>query len=189
MAISLLKGGRVSLSKESPDLQKIKIALGWDTKTQNDTQDFDLDVSVFLLTNGDKVISDEHFIFYNNLTSPCGAVVHQRDNRVGGDGEEVLIDLGKLSHKVEKIVFVVTIHDAEARNQNFGKVNNAFISIVDEGKNKEMARYELNKDASASSSVNFGELFKEKMSWNFKAVGQGIEGGLMDFCKQYGVNV
>jgi len=188
MAISLLKGGSVSLSKASPNLKNIQVILGWETN-KNSGADFDLDVSLFLLGQGGKVINDDHFIFYNNRNSPCGAVVHQGDNRTGTEGEEILINLEKISSKVSKVVFSVSIHEAKERNQNFGQINNAYISIVNQEGNKEIARYELNKDASEHTRVNFGELYKEKSSWEFKAIGEGFEGGLFDFCKQYGVSV
>jgi len=192
MGVNLSKGGRVSLAKEAPGLKNLKVGLGWDANATDTGSEFDLDASLFLLGTDGKVISDAHFIYYNNLTSPCGAVVHQGDNRTGegdGDDEEILIDLEKVAPEVDKIVFTVTINDAEKNNQNFGQVNNSFIRLVNVDNNTEIAKYELDEDYSAETAINFGELYRKNGSWNFKATGDGFNDGLAGFCKMYGVNV
>ncbi len=192
MAISLSKGGRVSLSKEAPGLNNIKVGLGWDANATDTGAEFDLDASVFMLDSTGKVISDAHFIFYNNATSPDGAVVHQGDNRTGegdGDDEVVEIDLSKVAPEVDKIVFTVTIDEAVARNQNFGQVSNALIRIVNKIGEVEITKYELDEDYSSETAINFGELYRKDAGWNFKAVGAGFNDGLAGFCKSYGVSV
>ena len=192
MAISLSKGGRVSLSKEAPGLNNIKVGLGWDANATDTGADFDLDASVFMLDSTGKVVSDAHFIFYNNVTSPDSSVVHQGDNRTGegdGDDEVVEIDLSKVAPEVDKIVFTVTIDEAVARNQNFGQVSNALIRIVNQAGEVEITKYELDEDYSSETAINFGELYKKDGGWNFKAVGAGFNDGLAGFCKMYGVSV
>lgn len=192
MSVSLSKGGRVSLSKEAPSLKNLKIGLGWDANQTDTGSACDLDASVFLLGKDGKVLSDNHFVFYGNLTSPCGAVVHQGDNLTGegeGDDEVVLIDLEKVSADVEKIVFTVTIHEAKERNQNFGQVNNSFIRLVDTNGDKEIAKYELDEDYSSETAISFGELYRKNDGWNFKATGDGFNDGLAGFCNLYGVNI
>ncbi len=192
MAISLSKGGRVSLSKEAPGLKNIKVGLGWDANATDTGAQFDLDASLFLLGADGKVVSDEHFIFYNNATSPDGAVVHQGDNQTGegdGDDEEIKIDLSKIDSKVEKIIFTVTIDEADSRGQNFGQVNNSFIRILNQDGGAEIAKYELDEDYSSETAINFGELYRKNDGWNFKAVGAGFNEGLAGFCKTYGVSV
>jgi len=192
MGVNLSKGGRVSLEKEAPGLKNLKVGLGWDANATDTGSEFDLDASLFLLGKDGKVISDVHFIYYNNLTSPCGAIVHQGDNRTGegdGDDEEILIDLEKVTPEIDKIVFTVTINDAEKNNQNFGQVNNSFIRLVNVDNNTEIAKYELDEDYSAETAINFGELYRKNGNWNFKATGDGFNDGLIGFCKMYGVNV
>ncbi len=192
MAVSLSKGGRVSLSKEAPGLKNIKVGLGWDANATDTGGQFDLDASLFMLGADGKVVSDAHFIFYNNATSPDGAVVHQGDNQTGegeGDDEEVMIDLSKIAPEVDKIIFTVTIDEAESRGQNFGQVNNSFIRILNQDGEAEIAKYELDEDYSSETAINFGELYRKNGSWNFKAVGAGFNEGLMGFCKTYGVSV
>ena len=191
MAISLNKGGRLSLSKEAPDLKKIHVGLGWDPRATDGT-DFDLDASAFLLKDDGKVRSDADFIFYNQLRSQDGSVEHTGDNLTGegeGDDEVLLIDLTKVPSDIQKIAFTVTIHDAEQRRQNFGQVGNAFIRLVNAESNVEVARYDLTEDASIETAMIFGEIYRHNNEWKFSAVGQGYSGGLAAMCKQYGVNI
>ncbi|MEH3107654.1 MAG: TerD family protein [Sphingomonas fennica] len=191
MSVSLSKGGNVSLSKEEPGLARILIGLGWDTRS-TDGAAFDLDAAAFLLAAGDRVRSDGDFIFYNNLRSADGAVVHQGDNRTGegdGDDEAVTVDLTTLSADIQKIAVTVTIHEGEARRQTFGMVANAFIRIVNDATGREIARYDLSEDASTETAMIFGEVYRHGAEWKFRAVGQGYKGGLAPLARNYGVNV
>lgn len=191
MGVSLQKGGNVSLEKVAPGMTKILVGLGWDERT-TDGAEFDLDASVFLLKKDGKVRTDSDFIFYNNLTSVCGSVVHQGDNRTGegeGDDEAVKIDLNKVPTDIDKIAVVVTIHDAKKRNQNFGQVANAFMRLVNSESNEEVARYDLSEDYSIETAMNFGEIYRHNSEWKFKAVGQGYEGGLNTLANNFGVNI
>ena len=190
MAVTLSKGGNVSLSKVDPTLKNVKIGLGWDTRS-TDGQDFDLDASAFLLTDAGKVRGDNDFIFYNNLKSSDGSVTHTGDNRTGegeGDDESLIIELNRVPQEVTKIVFVVTIHEATTRRQSFGQVANAFIRLVNNDSNVEAARYDLSEDASTETAMLFGELYRHAGEWKFRAVGQGYAGGLGSVCAQYGIN-
>ena len=191
MAISLQKGGNVNLSKEAPGLSNMVIGLGWDTRA-TDGAGFDLDGAVFLVKTDGKVRSDADFVFYNNLKSTDGSVVHSGDNTTGageGDDETVTIDLTKVPADVEKIVLAVTIHDAETRKQNFGMVSKAFVRCINAAGNAEIARYDLSEDSSTEAAMVFGEVYRAGADWKFKAVGQGFKGGLGPLAKSYGVNV
>lgn len=191
MSVSISKGGNVSLSKEEPGLSRILIGLGWDTRA-TDGVDFDLDASVFLLNNMGKVRNDLDFIFYNNLRSPDGSVEHTGDNRTGegeGDDEAVRVNLGGVPADVDKLSITVTIHDAPARGQNFGQVDNAFIRVVNEDTGREIVRYDLSEDASTETAMIFGEVYRHGGEWKFRAVGQGFAGGLGPLASHFGVNV
>jgi tellurium resistance protein TerD len=191
MAVSLSKGGNVSLSKEAPGLTSVRVGLGWDTRV-TDGSGFDLDASVFILNDAGKVRSDADFVFYNNKAGADGAVTHQGDNTTGegdGDDEAVVILLDKLPADVTKMSFAVTIHDAEARKQNFGMVSNAFIRVINEAGGAELARYDLSEDASTETAMIFGELYRNGAEWKFKAIGQGFAGGLGPLAKSFGVNM
>ncbi|MBI4749370.1 MAG: TerD family protein [Acidobacteria bacterium] len=191
MGISLSKGGNVSLEKSEPGLKKVLVGLGWDARG-TDGADFDLDASVFMLAATGKVRSDYDFVFYNNLTSPDGSVVHSGDNRTGageGDDEAVRIDLTRVPGDVHKMVFCVTIHDAEARRQNFGMIGSAFIRIVNDENTREIVRYDLSEDASIETAMIFGEIYRHNNEWKFRAVGQGYKGGLAAMARQFGVDV
>lgn len=191
MAVSLSKGGNISLSKEEPGIEKVLVGLGWDARA-TDGQAFDLDASCFMLGADGKVRSDSDFIFYNNLKSADGAVEHKGDNRTGegeGDDEAINVDLFKVPADVAKLAIAVTIHEADARKQNFGMVSNAYIRVVNEKTGKEVARYDLSEDASTNTAMIFGELYRHNNDWKFKAVGQGYDGGLGPLAKNFGVNV
>lgn len=192
MAVNLSKGGRISLSKEASGLRKILVGLGWDTNSSDTGVEFDLDASAFLVGASGKVENDRNFVFYNNLTSLDGSVVHTGDNRTGegdGDDEAIKIDLNKISQNIKEINIVVTIHDAASRRQNFGMVRNAFMRIVDENSGKEITRYDLEEDFSIETAVNFGKIYQKDGEWRFAAVGSGFKNGLEGFCREFGLNV
>ncbi|NMY76201.1 TerD family protein [Pseudomonas sp. WS 5071] len=189
MALSLSKGGNLSLTKEAPGMTKVLVGLGWDTRS-TDGVDFDLDASAFLLKADGKVRADSDFIFYNQLKSVDGSVEHTGDNRTGagdGDDEAIKVDLSKVPADIDKIAFTVTIHEAEVRMQNFGQVSNAFIRIVNQDNNSEVARYDLAEDASTETAMIFAELYRHGSEWKFRAVGQGFRGGLKPLAESYGL--
>lgn len=190
MVVSLAKGQRVSLEKVAPGLTEIFIGLGWDTKATDGGSDFDLDASLFLLGSNEKLISDNHFIFYNNLTSPDPdkSVEHTGDNLTGdgdGDDEVIKVNLKKVPNDVQKIVVVVTIHEAEQRSQNFGQVDNAFVRIVNAQTNQEAARYDLTEDCSVETAMIMAELYRKDGEWRVNAVGAGYQGGLQALLDRY----
>ena len=191
MAISLSKGGNVSLSKEAPGLSEIVVGLGWDPRVTDGTE-FDLDASVFVTGENGKVLNDASFIFYNNKKSADGSIEHLGDNRSGqgdGDDEQVNVKLTGLAADVKKLVFAVTIHDAEARKQSFGQVSNAYIRVVNKADGKEIARYDLSEDASTETAMIFGELYRHNDEFKFKAIGQGFAGGLKPLAEAHGVSI
>lgn len=191
MGISLSKGGNLSLSKTDPTLKNILVGLGWDARP-TDGADFDLDASAFMVKEDGKVRSDSDFIFYNQTKSTCGSVEHTGDNRTGageGDDESIIVLLDKVPADIQRIIFTVTIHDADSRKQNFGQVSSAFVRIVNKDTNNEVARFDLSEDASIETAMVFGEIYKHGGEWKFKAVGQGYSGGLAALARQYGINI
>lgn len=191
MAVSLTKGGNISLSKTDPTLKNLIVGLGWDARP-TDGADFDLDASAFMVKDDGKVRSDSDFIFYNQTKSACGSVEHTGDNRTGagdGDDEAVVVLLDKIPADIQRVVFVVTIHEAEARKQNFGQVSHAYVRVLNKDSNSEVARYDLSEDASIETAMIFGEIYKHGGEWKFKAVGQGYAGGLAALARQYGINI
>ncbi|GED71965.1 general stress protein 16U [Brevibacillus reuszeri] len=192
MAVSLQKGQKVDLTKTNPGLVQIHVGLGWDTNKYDGGQGFDLDASVFLLNDAGKVLDDQHFIFFNNATSPDGSVVHSGDNRTGegeGDDEVINIDLSKVAAGVQKISFAITIYDAQARNQNFGQVSNAYARVVNPANNEELLRYDLGEDFSIETAIVVGELYRNGGEWKFSAIGSGYKDGLAGLARDFGVNI
>lgn len=183
MAINLEKGQRTNIN-----VPKFNIGLGWDCNSSSTGVDFDLDASVFILGENKKLLSDQHFIFYNNLKSPDGAVEHSGDNLTGagdGDDETIFVDLSKVIDSVSEFCIVVTIHEAESRKQNFGQVRNSFIRIYNPTTNEEILKYELEEDFSIETAVEFGRIYKKTGEWKFEAVGVGQKGGLENYLNKY----
>jgi tellurium resistance protein TerD len=188
MGVSLTKGANTAIGS----IQKFTVGLGWDTNASDSGAGYDLDASAFVLDASGKVLSDRHFVYYNNKLSPEGLVSTAGDNLTGagaGDDETIQVDLSKVPANCESITFVVTIHDAEARRQNFGQVRNAYVRIFDPSNGEEIVKYDLAEDFSVETAIEFGSIYKRNDAWKFRAVGSGYAGGLMKFCSIFGVNV
>lgn len=195
MAVSLAKGGKVSLAKVASDagiatLSKIRVGLGWDCNKYDGGADFDLDASAFLCGENGKVPSDSDFVFYNNKERD--GITHMGDNRTGegeGDDETILIDLNAVAANINEINFTVTIDQADVRKQNFGMVENSYIRLVDEASGTELVRYDLGEDFSVESAIVVAKLYRHNGEWKFAAIGSGFAGGLAALCKNFGVNI
>ena len=190
MAINLSKGERISLEKVAPGLVEIFIGLGWDINATDTGGDFDIDASIFLLDSNEKLISDQHFIFYNNKTSPDPdqSVQQRGDNRTGeGEGDDEIIDVNLKTVPVEiaKMAITVTIHEADKRQQNFGQVSNAFVRIVNCENEQEIIRYDLTEDFSVETALIMAELYRKDGEWRMNAVGAGYGGGLEALVERY----
>jgi len=191
MAISLQKGGNVNLSKEAPTMTKMIVGLGWDVRA-TDGAAFDLDAVAFVLGTNGKVRKDTDFVFFNNKQNAEGSVAHGGDNRTGagdGDDETIIIDLTKMPADAEKVAVCVVIYDADNRRQNFGQVSRAYVRVLNDAGQQEIARYDLSEDGSTEAAMIFGEVYRYNGEWKFKAVGQGFKGGLGPLAASYGVNV
>lgn len=190
MPINLQKGQKVDLTKGNPSLKKIMVGLGWDVNAFDSGADFDLDAAAFMVGENGKCPTEREFIFYGNLEHHSGAVKHMGDNLTGeGDDEQIEVDLTKIPENVSRVVFTVTIYDADVRRQNFGQVSNSFIRIVDATTDQELIRYDLGEDFSIETAVVVGELYRHGGGWKFNAIGSGFQGGLAALCGHYGIEV
>lgn len=187
MSINLVKGQKVDLTKTNPSIKTFKVGLGWNPNVSVGGT-FDVDVSAFILGQDGKRLSDAHFVFYNNLKSPNEFVTHTGDNTTGegeGDDESLIVDFSKVKPEEKSIVFVVTIHDAIAKNQNFGQISGSYIRICDNLTGEEIMKYDLNEDYSIETAMVFGKLYDHNGEWKFEAVGTGMRGGLSDYLNQF----
>ncbi len=191
MSVTLRKGGNVSLTKQVANLRAVSVGLGWAAR-QTSGPEFDLDASALLVNQRGHVLSDEHFVFFNNLLSPDGSVQHTGDELVGGSGgddETINVDLALVPAECVSITFAVSIYEADSRRQNFGQIRDAYIRVVDQGTGTEIARYDLVEDAATETAMIFGEVYRYDGEWKFRAVGQGYDDGLAGIARNYGVNV
>ncbi|HKC28439.1 MAG TPA: TerD family protein [Jatrophihabitans sp.] len=190
MTVNLTKGGNVSLTKQAPGVSAVVVGLGWDART-TDGKAFDLDASAIVCDAEGKALSDQHFVFFNNLASPDGAVQHSGDNKTGegaGDDEQIRVNLAGLPAEAARVVFPVSIYESDAAGQTFGQVRNAFIRVVNEADSVELARYDLSEDASTETAMVFGELYRGADEWKFRAIGQGYSAGLAGIARDFGIN-
>ena len=196
MAVSLSKGGKVSLAKVAADagisggLTKIMVGLGWDVNRYDGGADFDLDAAAFMLAGTGKVRRSDDFIFYNQKVGP--GIEHMGDNRTGegeGDDEVINVDLNAIPADIERVSFTVTIDQAEQRNQNFGMVENSYIRVVDAVSGTELIRYDLGEDFSVETAVVVADLYRHNGEWKFNAIGSGFSGGLAALCANFGVDI
>ena len=190
MPINLSKGERISLEKVSPGLVEIYVGLGWDINVTDTGADFDIDASIFLLDSNEKLISDKHFIFYNNQNSPDAeqSIQLKGDNLTGaGEGDDEIIDINltTVPPEVAKAALVVTIHEADKRIQNFGQVSNAFVRVVNCQNEEEIIRYDLTEDFSVETAIIMAELYRKDGEWRVNAVGAGYQGGLQALVDRY----
>jgi len=192
MAINLVKGQKIDLTKGNPSLKKVIIGLGWDINKYSGGQAFDLDTSVFLVGSNGRTNHDEDFIFYNNLESRNKAVIHAGDNRTGegdGDDEQISLEFDKMPADVERMAVTVTIYEAMERGQNFGQVSNAYVRVLDAATGEELIHYDLGEDFSIETAITVCEIYRHNGEWKFSAVGSGFQGGLASLCKNYGLDV
>lgn len=195
MGVSLTKGGNVSLTKAAPALNALTLGLGWDVRTTTGA-DFDLDASALVVGADGKVISNGHFVFFNNKRTPDGSVEHSGDNLTGegaGDDEAVTVTVSALPPEADKVIVAASIYDADTRNQTFGQVRNAYVRVVDNASGEELARYDLSEDAATETAMVFGEVYRhgtpDNPEWKFRAVGQGYASGLAGIAQEYGVQL
>ena len=190
MSVPLMKGNNINLSKTNPNLKNIVAGLGWDVR-ETDGETFDLDASVLMVKTDGKVRSDRDFIYYHQKDSACGALHHTGDNRTGagdGDDESIHVFLDKVPADIQKLVICVSIYEAEHKKQNFGQVLNAFVRLVNQDTDEEVARYDLSENASTETAMVFGEIYRHEGDWKFRAVGQGYKGGLAELARLHGVD-
>lgn len=181
MAINLKKGGGINLQKERPGIDRIAVGLGWDVNEGSSKFPFDLDASVFLVGANGKILTDEYFVFYNNKTSPDGAVQHMGDNRTGagdGDDETITIQLSKINPEVVQIVFCISIDQAAQRQQDFGMIPNAFAHIYNLDTNELFCEYQLTESFPGTDALIIGCFNRNGATWDFQALGNAYSGGL-----------
>jgi tellurium resistance protein TerD len=191
VGIDLAKGASAALAERTGALTHLTVGLGWDPNRPG-AEEFDLDASAIALQSDDRAPSRSYFVYYNNLSSPRGEIVHRGDNLTGegaGDDEQIEVRLDLLSSAITRIVFPVSIHNADYRHQSFGDVHGAYIRVVDTDTDEELVRYDLSTTAARDTSMLFGELLRARDGWRFRAIGEGGVSGLAEIARSYGLDV
>ena len=189
MAINLSKGSKINLKKVSPQTTKtFVVGLGWSPNDSASAHPIDLDASAFLVGANNKILTDEHFVFFNNDTSPDGSVIYGGDNRTGDgedDDEKLFIDTSKINPAIQQIVFCCSIDEADKRGQNFSMVNDAYIRIYEQETGIVLATYYLADVAGNETGFILGRLLNNPDGWEFEAYPIGIPCGLEAMVEMY----
>ncbi|MFP5113235.1 TerD family protein [Bacillaceae bacterium C204] len=190
MGVTLSKGQKVDLTKSHPGLQNVVVGLGWNINQQG--SNFDLDASAFLLGESGKVNSDQDFVFYNNPSGGNGSIIYSGDNRTGAgaqDDEQIRIDLARVPAHIHRVAFTITIHDAQAKRQNFGQISDSYVRIFNEQTHEELLRFNLGRDFTVETAIVTAELYRHNGEWKFNAIASGFQGGLAALCRNFGIAV
>ncbi|ANE46911.1 stress protein [Paenibacillus swuensis] len=193
MAISLVKGQKIDLTKGNAGLSKVIVGLGWDPAEVESKGFFgmkkkaaanvDCDASALMLDANGKLTSKTNLVCFYNKQSADGSVIHSGDNLTGegaGDDEQIFVDLNKVPSSVERILCVVNIYECEARRQDFGMIRSAYIRIVNPANNQELIRFNLTDNYSGKTALVVGELYRNNGEWKFNAIGEGTHAPHVD---------
>lgn len=178
--INLEKKSAISLTKQAPGLNEVRVGLSWDSSVIN-SKEADADVSVFMLNENSKIPGEGFFVFYNNLKSSDGAVIHKGDARSGekdGDDEEISINLSKISPEIYYVLVAITIHNSK-EGFNFGNTTNTQIKLYNDITGEKICAFKLTEEHPEADSIIIGSFCRgEQGEWKFEAMVNSFNGGL-----------
>lgn len=194
MAITLVKGQKIDLTKGNASLTSLTVGLGWDPVESRGlfgrkkaNANVDCDASALLLNADGKLINVKNVVCFHNLTSPCGSVKHSGDNLTGegeGDDEQIQISLDKVPSDVHRILMVVNIYNCEARGQDFGMIKSAYIRVLNAAQNQELVRFNLTDSYAGQTALVVGEIYRHNVEWKFNAIGEGTQAAHINILAQ-----
>lgn len=183
MPINLTKGQTINLTKEVPTLTKVIAGAGWDAS--ND-QPIDLDLMVFALGENGKARSEDDVIFFGHLKNEASTLVHLGDNLTGegeGDDEQVVIDLAGLDEGIKSVVIALTFYGAGERDLSI--VENAFVRVVDQSTNVEIARTDIKEDMTGKKSIILAELVRVEGGFEMKSINEAVADTIEQLTARY----
>ena len=187
-SIKLKKGQKLSLNENAKNLSKLIVTLDFNI-INNESSEFDLDVSVFMVDINNKT-TEKDFIFYENTKSTCGGVVIKQDHNTSlkeAYNESIQLDLNKIPAHIQKLAFTVTVYESNERHQNFGQVSDGYFRIIAGDTKKEILNYKFNENLSVETAVVVAEIYRYKNEWKINCIGSGFRGGLEALCNNYGI--
>ena len=188
MAAPMRRGANVSLTREIPGLRAVAMGAKWDAGSETALAD-NLVMAVVLCDDRGRALSDDHFVFFNQLSSPDMSV-HELDHALGGDNEQVEIDLGAVPAEVDRIVAVLYINDGPAQRRTLGQLRSCIVRVVNADGNQELVRSEdLAPALTTETAVVMGEMYRHNGEWKFKVLGQGYAQGLAGVASDYGLTL
>jgi tellurium resistance protein TerD len=187
-AVPIKMGQKISLNQTLSNISRFLIVLEWHADASG-RQPFDLDVSIFMTDSANKT-AEEDFIFYNNPVSRCGSIRLKSDDNLGIKecyDETVQFDLSRVPPHIQTLAVTVTIDEADERGQNFGKVSDAYLRVIDPATRKEVLFYQFAEQLSVETAIVVTEIYRHKNEWKINPIGRGFKGGLQALCDNYGI--
>ena len=184
MAVNLTKGQKISLDKEAGGaLSRVTMGLGWDVAKSKGffgfgggkSESVDLDASCVLFDEANRPVD---VVWFRQLKSKDGSVVHTGDNRTGagdGDDEQITVDLSRVPASVKSLVFTVN----SFTGQNFSTVENAYCRLLNASNNQEVARFNLSVQGSHTAQI-MAKLYRHNGEWKMHAIGENGVGRTFD---------
>lgn len=178
-AIQLTSGGNAALNGVNPLLDDLIIGFGWDVIASNSPSSELVPSAVLCDAHGHAIAADS-MVFFNQLSTPSGALRYVTK----GDAEQIEVTLSLIPSAVEKIVFVVYVDPDVRKPGTFSSVRDAYIRVAGRD-DEDILRYDLGRVGAGVTAMMFGELYRYKGAWKFRAIGDGYTTGIAGIAAQF----
>ena len=182
------RGANVSLTREVPSLKGLVVGVRWNAGSETALAD-NLTMATILCGTDGRALSDQHFVFFNQLSSP-DLSVQQLTEALGGDQEQIEIDLNSVPAQVDRIVVVVYVNEGPAQKRTLGQLRSCVVRVLNLDGNAELVRSEELADTLQSeTALALGEVYRHNGEWKFKVLGQGYSKGIAGIASDYGLTL
>src|SRR4051794_25316630 len=184
--MAMKRGANVALTREVPSLTRAIIGVRWDAGSEF-ALEANLVMATLLCDRPHHAVSPEHFVFFNQITSP-DLSVSQLQTALNGDKEQVEIDLSTVPADVQRIVVSVYINDGPGPRRTLGQLRTCEVRVLNALDSSELVRSEdLAPGLSTETALTLGELYRHDGGWKFKVLGQGYADGITALAKDFGL--
>ena len=180
------RGANVALTREIPGLRGLVLGMSWNAGAER-VLDESLVFAAILCGPGGRARSDQDFVFFNQLSSPDQSV-QQLERALGGDNEQIEVDLTAVPAEIDRIVVVLYVNEGPAQRRTLGQLRSCVIRVLNAADNRELVRSEeLASALDAETAVALGEVYRHEGGWKFKVLGQGSSRGVAGIAADYGI--
>lgn len=182
------RGANVALTREIPGLTGVVLGATWNAASERVLDD-NLVLAAILCGRDGRVRSDRDFVFFNQIASPDMST-QQLEQALGGDNEQIEVDLQTVPPEIERVVVVLYINDGPAQRRTLGQLRSCVVRVLNRSDNKELVRSEeLATDFATETAVALGEVYRHETGWKFKVLGQGYSKGIAGIASDYGISL